>query len=416
MSRYAAFLGHQPHLSLAELAVTVPGFARPKTIGQSVVLFAADRDLEREFLTHLGGTVLLAHAVDAPVKSLDDIPALLTKLLSGVKGKATFAIRSVGLTPNEIQKLYRTCKDAARKSRPIRYVGNQRQPAAIALLRDNGLLDGTGGVELCILRERDLLWVGTTLSAQDIDAYTHRDIKKPVRDTTVGLLPPKLAQLLINLGVWLSNGQKTPEPIASGKSKKKPKAPPLTVLDPFCGTGVIPMECLLRGYAVLASDVSEKAVTGCKKNLDWLRKHAEIAKTDVPSTVWKHDARKPFDLKSLPNVIVTETSLGPNLRARPTLKEIQSHKAEAEVLQAKVLENIAATLPGVPIVCTWPVWYSAKRPVVLERIWDVATKLGYRPALPPGLSPRDGRFSLLYRRAEQFVGREIVLLEPRSRS
>lgn len=415
MSRYAAFLGHQPHLSLAELAVTVPGFARPRTAHQTVVLFDTSAELPANFLQNLGGTVLLAEELSQPIKSLTEIASALPDLIKNIKGKVTFGLRTVGLSPREVQHLYRHCKDHVRKDRPVRYLGNQRDPAAIAALRDHGILDRTGGVEICVIRERDLLWVGVTHSAQDIDAYTHRDMKKPVRDTTVGLLPPKLAQVMINFGVWLSHNQNAPTPVAAKSKKTKASTATFTVFDPFCGTGVIPMECLLRGYSVLASDSSEKAVMGCKKNLDWIRKHATILKTELPSTVWKQDARKAFDLKELPSVVVTETSLGPNLRSRPTVKEIAGLKADSELLQAKFLENAAASLPGVPLVCTWPVWYGSKRPIFLEKIWDTVAKLGYRPALPPGLSPRDGRFSLLYRRPEQFVGREIVLLEPRNR-
>ncbi len=40
------------------------------------------------------------------------------------------------------------------------------------------------------------------------------------------------------------------------------------VFDPFCGTGVIPLEAILRGCNVLASDISLKAVNGTTKNIE----------------------------------------------------------------------------------------------------------------------------------------------------
>jgi hypothetical protein len=40
-----------------------------------------------------------------------------------------------------------------------------------------------------------------------VNAYAKRDMGKPVRDTGVGLLPPKLAQILLNFGSWLVHGQ-----------------------------------------------------------------------------------------------------------------------------------------------------------------------------------------------------------------
>jgi len=280
------------------------------------------------------------------------------------------------------------------------------------MLHQEGLLTGQHGCELTIVMEEGGdLWVGRTVAAQDIDAYSKRDMEKPVRDTTVGLLPPKLAQTLLNFGAYMAGS--IPE-------KKKDKLTiidsPLSVLDPFCGTGVIPMECLLLGWPVQASDSSLKAVTGCTKNLEWIRKEMKIAKKDVPSNVWKQDATKPFSLKDKPQVIVSETTLGTPLASRPTLKDVSSLRSENEKIQAAFLHNVAATLPGVPVVCTWPVWYSSKTPVFLEKIWKAAHDAGFEPVLPPGITPTtEGRLSLLYRRPDQFVGREIVLLKPKKK-
>jgi hypothetical protein len=315
----------------------------------------------------------------------------------------------MGIAPKTVKELYRKSKEMLRKKgKPSRYVGNESKPAPSIVLRQNGLLDGSGGAELCILKtegDDGILWLGWTVGAQDIEAYTERDMKKPVRDTTVGLLPPKLAQIMLNFGIWLAKSAK--------KDEKKNEE--FIVLDPFCGTGVIPMECLIRGFGVLASDKSEKAVTGCTKNLEWLRKQNEIKKSEVPSRVWKQDALKPFEVKENVNVIVTETTLGPPLTDRPTLKEVQKMKSENEKIQEGFLENMAKSFPGVSIVCTWPVWYASKMPVPLERVIDTAAKLGYQAILPPTIEIVDGRMSLLYRRADQLVGREIVLLRAKKK-
>ena len=54
--------------------------------------------------------------------------------------------------------------------------------------------------------------------------------------------------------------------------------------------------------------------------------------------------------------------------------------------------------------------------ILLERALDAAHGAGYISTLPPGIdSSREGRLSLLDRRPDQFVGREIVLLLPRKR-
>ena len=110
------------------------------------------------------------------------------------------------------------------------------------------------------------------------------------------------------------------------------------------------------------------------------------------------------------DAIVTETSLGPPLTKRPTLRDVATMKSENEKLQEGFLQSAAASLPGVPIVCIWPVWYPSKSPVFLDRIWNVASDLGYQAVLPPTIEIIGERMSLLYRRPDQMVGREIVLL------
>lgn len=416
MSSYCAYLGHQPHLSLAELSSVLPECTPERQVGFATV-FSTHEELDGPFLRMLGGTWLLAKQIArAPDANLKDVPKLLTQQLRSARGKVTFSIRGEGIAPRDIAGLYRACKEEVKKlGRPVRYVGNERKPAATALLRDEGLVDpegehGKSGCEIVILKQDNFLWIGRTVAAQDPDAYTKRDMDKPVRDTRAGMLPPKLAQMLINYGAWLVRGPK-------GMDKK---LPPLFIYDPFCGTGVIPLECLHRGWPVIASDASAKAVSGCEKNIEWLRKEEKITKGSVPSAVWKRDATKPFDmqvvperaLRRLPDVVVTESMLGPALTDRPTVKEAQTWKSDAEQLEADFLKSAAETMPGVPVVLTLPVWYLRTGPVFLERIWTVIEKLKFQPVLPPGARASvPGRPTLLYRRPDQVVGREVVLLK-----
>ncbi len=406
MHRYAAFLGIHPNLSIAELAAVLPDFQKGPLSGQ-LLMFSTAQELDQKFLNRLGGTVLIAKQITSNAVTLDDVPALLGAELKGVKGKAVFALRFTGVSPNRAKNLYRACKDKLKQQgNSSRYVGSERDPAKAIQLHDEGLLDPKSGAELLIMQpqktaeknsqDTEAMWIGRTVAAQDVKAYTLRDMEKPVRDTTVGLLPPKLAQMLLNFGTFVA-----------GKEKG------VTVFDPFCGTGVIPIEALLLGWNVLASDLSLKAVNGCEKNIEWTRKTYKIAKKDVESTVWKQDATKAFELKEKPDMIVTEGTLGPPLTDRATVKDAETHCKQAEDIVGRFLTNCAETLPGVPVVMILPVWYAQKKIIHLQKVWDVITKLKYRATLPPHTDPStEGRFSLLYRRTDQFVGREIVLLKP----
>ena len=113
-------------------------------------------------------------------------------------------------------------------------------------------------------------------------------------------------------------------------------------------------------------------------------------------------------------MIVTESHLGPALSDRPNAKDAAKLRTENEALQIAFLKNVAATLPGVPVVVTWPVWYLKTGPLFLEKAWKALADIGFNPMLPPHVDPEiPGHFSLLYRRPEQIVGREIVILKPR---
>src|SRR5690606_4224587 len=75
--------------------------------------------------------------------------------------------------------------------------------------------------------------VAESSGTQNITALARRDQGRPKRDAFVGMLPPKLALLMLNLAA----GGLDPE-----KSHR--------VLDPFCGTGVVLQEAALQGYSV----------------------------------------------------------------------------------------------------------------------------------------------------------------------
>ena len=405
MHEYAVLLGHQPHITIAELAAVVPGFSLTSIERNLVALFSCDEKIGPETFANLGGSQLLAERITEADVSMDDLPQLLSNEAKTVKKKVVFSLRCFGVPKPAIKTAYRRGKEAIKNlGKPCRYVGNEKKSAATAQLLDLEVANPKKGVELFVINREKGLWVGRTIGVQDINAYTWRDMEKPVRDTTVGLLPPKLAQIMINFGAFLM-------PV-DAKSKKK-KKPIFTVFDPFCGTGVIPLECMLRRWHVVASDSALKAVNGCKKNIEWLRKERKILKKEISADVSKHDATKAFAFKELPDMVVTETSLGPSLKKTPTKTDAKKLLKDSEKLQEAFLKNAAETLPGVPIVLTLPFWKLAKEEVHHEKFWKVVEDAGYKAVVPEGADVENSeRPSFLYQRKDQFVGREIVLLVP----
>jgi hypothetical protein len=98
------------------------------------------------------------------------------------------------------------------------------------------------------------------------------------------------------------------------------------------------------------------------------------------------------------------------------VRDAELLRKDADELTAAFLQNTAKTLKGVPIVLTLPVWYAQKRMIWLQNVWKAIDACGYTAVLPPSVEPSmEDRPSLLYRRPEQFVGREIVLLLPKKK-
>jgi tRNA G10 N-methylase Trm11 len=70
-----------------------------------------------------------------------------------------------------------------------------------------------------------MTYLAVTLACQDIDAYAKRDTGKS-RDMVVGMMPPKLCQIMINIGFGGIRDQ----------------ADTRALYDPFCGLGTILIE------------------------------------------------------------------------------------------------------------------------------------------------------------------------------
>ena len=101
-----------------------------------------------------------------------------------------------------------------------------------------------------------------TLSCQDIDAYAKRDTEKS-RDMVVGMMPPKLCQMMIN--------------IASGNRNTG-------IYDPFCGLGTFLIEAANMGIpSIFGSDISLRMVDASKKSIENFIKE---------ETIWQDRIRK----------------------------------------------------------------------------------------------------------------------------
>ncbi len=189
---------------------------------------------------------------------------LSDEMVRNVTDKVVFGISSYSLKYNfeDIKKLAHTFKkEFVQLKKKVRFVLPQENVFLNSpqVLKNNLI---TNGFELVLLEDH----VGRTLGVQDIDSFSLRDYGKPFVDTQMGVLPVKLARMMVNLAC-VREGQK--------------------VWDPFCGSGNILLEAMDLGYDVLGSDIDEKSLEGSEKNVEWFRekfnskKNAQVFFLDI---------------------------------------------------------------------------------------------------------------------------------------
>lgn len=174
-----------------------------------------------------------------------------------------------------------------------------------------------------------------TCAVQEFEDYSRRDYGRPFRDPKSGMLPPKLAKMMINLS------RISPDDV---------------LLDPFCGSGTIVHEALLLGQKkVIGSDISPEAVRNARENTRWILEQYSLKPTFVKFL--EIDARKISQQVKKVDAIVTEPYLGPPLRGRESLKELENILKELSELYRASLREFAKVLkPGGRLVIVFPLF------------------------------------------------------------
>ncbi|MFA6005836.1 MAG: hypothetical protein WC775_05125 [Patescibacteria group bacterium] len=175
------------------------------------------------------------------------------------------------------------------------------------------------GFEMCLCVGSEKMYIGKTLAIQDYASYGFRDYGRPERDAHAGMIPPKIAKIMINL----ANQNKL-----------------ATMYDPFCGSGTMLEEMMLLGFRKLkGSDMSDKAVADSKANLKWLFEHyGDIKRETYQFDLFQADvtlSSQKLDLESI-DAIVTEPYLG-SVNAR-YFNKVQAAK-EMDMLERLYLET-----------------------------------------------------------------------------
>ena len=389
-----AILGIHPKLSRAELkAVTGADFLYSTN---ECVLFDSPAKLE-DLQKTLGGVIKLGEGIE----SIDNIQALEPTLLKYLQnqprekklrfGMSVYDAGGTSFSKNlrrENQKLGLSLKKSLKQSgRSVRLVTSTESTLSSVVVAKNKLT--TDGLEFCLLPTAECILIGVTKTYQDFEDWSHRDYERPARDAKNGMIPPKLARIMVNLSGVNSFIQHSTSNIQ-----------PRTLLDPFCGSGTILMEAALVGIQnIIGADISEKILADAKENLDWLKDQGE----DVLKIELIQSAAAILKIKNKADIVVTEPFLGKPRQGKEGEAEVKKMVLELETLYADCFSNIVKLMkPGATLVLAAPVHKikKAEYPLAIKNIMNQAGLVNLT-------SP------IRYERENQFIGRDIWIFTKR---
>lgn len=382
MNKYLFVLGRKAKISIQEIKSV---FQNSKIIETtpSFLLLESEKEIDTKLkMNCLGGTIKIGKVLCC-VDEKDIITEIQDFLINKYpdKNKIKFGIDILNFPIRALSNfLIGTKKALKAKGKSARFINKNFKNTALPAIISEGFLRGKGS-EFIIAKSGNKYFVAETDVAQNIDKYSLRDYEKPFRDAKMGMLPPKLAQILINLSE-VKTGQ--------------------TIWDPFCGSGTILMEGLLQNLNAIGSDINKENVDGSNQNLWWMCKQFELPQNYKTFT---HDITCAIKEKFEVDAIVCEGYLGKPKKSLPARNVLEKEIRFLENLYEDFFRNVKTILKeGDNVVVCLPCFKNRENYIFLENILEKIKDLGYSSV---ALSETN-RGSLIYDRKDQVVGREIV--------
>ncbi len=457
---YLFVLGRETKIALVELESVLRRFCFDvytfNVAGNLVFIkFSTDYKLSAtDLINSLGGTIKIFKII-SEIKKSDLSEKIIKKIELDKKeqgGKIKFGISNFTsqLSRKEAQDLGIKIKNSLKNSFSIRYIENKDGGDLRSIVSAKNKLDSKG-IEFGVFdsSSTDCLLLSKLVVVNDPVSWSERDYGKPRSDKYAGMMPPKLARMLINitLGDASTNGQfpiinqcssdsinencPSRQSEAGADELKIENCNDMVVVDPFCGSGNILIEAIVLGLDVIGSDISEKAVNDSMTNLDWLKDQDTNNLKPNSYSLFKADATKDelwdkiknLGIKGQQNIveneekqssksrtqesrkliIVSEPSLGKPRRKKPEKQEIEKEIGELKKLYLEFLKNISATCHPSFDICNlcliFPLFEleNGEKLSLYNQYIDEIAELGYTPIR-----------NLIYGREYQVVKREIV--------
>lgn len=287
MKQTLFIFGRTPGLSLSELTSFYP---EATLMRPDIAVIHGMVEDPQDVIHTLGGTVKIVESM-GEVDELSD-----TSLLPFLQSEArdnhiTFGLSAYGTRmPDRLSFMVK--KQLTQRGFVARYVETKHDEALSSVVIAKQQV-----VELVAVPQGQHFIVGVTRAVQDFEDWNKRDFGRPAADPKAGMLPPKVARMIVNIALRGADAGHHP-----------------MVVDPFCGVGTVLAEALLVGANVSGSDISEIAISHAKKNIEWLRREYPII-APMYANIFVGDAThlSTYMAVDSADVIVTEPFMGENL-------------------------------------------------------------------------------------------------------
>lgn len=402
-NRYIFILGRNSDLSVAEIeSVLKKNKIDFSLIAKSreVAIFETATSLDINLINKtLGGTVKIGVVLDKAEVS-DDYSSVISETLLNTlfpdnSSKVEFGIsiydldgdRKIieALSKNKFQATKTIKLWMEQKGIKAHFPQSKDRFLSSAAVDKNKLIER--GAEILVIVSQEVIYIGRTLKVQEFEEFSFRDYGRPNRDMRSGVMPPKLARMMINLAEIYEED---------------------ILLDPFCGSGTLIQEALYLGYKnIIGSDNSKKAIEDTKENIKWFKNR--ITNVDIGNVkidIYEQDARtisKKIPSNSI-SAIVTEPYLGPTMHKRYQEQEMQKIISELSSLYLSAFSEFKKILrPGGVVIFILPAFLDGHRTHSME-IPDNIKRLGFEQKKLSN-SPRE---SIIVGTKYDFVQREII--------
>lgn len=411
MNQYAFILGRYPELSSIEIFCVLKKLKIKFEVDLyrcGVLVISSDNNFGPEQLINiLGGTVKIVRIICPFTTGLDLSADLnvkfnnndfLNSLNFDRENKIRFGLSVIGQGKPSLTKLSEIAQEIKillnKKNIKAGFVQNKTNSLNSASVVNNKLLEK--GFELVIFTDCGL--IGKTVAVQPFEQFSRRDYERPAKDLESGMITPKLARMMLNIG---------------GLNHKT------IYLDPFCGSGTFVQEALLlKAAKIYAFDISPKAVESTKINTQWLINNFNLDKPQLDIQI-----RDVLDLprqKIFVDLIACEPYLGP-----AQVKYFSSDKLRRQVniLQNFYLQVFSSFFkilgPKGKVVLVLPIFQIGKKQLtinILPQIKNIGFRQIYLTSQEfigkkiPEFSTQE-RGSLIYGRSHQTVLREVFVFE-----